>query len=217
MQRTKSQHVNHEFRNRTVGIVDYQAGNIHSIANALSFLDVRTRRVQSTADLIGCSHLILPGVGAFGFCADRLNASGLSEGLQRWAFDDKRPLLGICVGMQLLADGSDESPGALGLGWLGGTVELIPTAAGIHVPHVGWNTVEFDQSFGDLVVGACADFYFDHSYSYHPAGSEIVVARCKHGSDFCVVARQENITAAQFHPEKSQSAGMRFLRGFLVQ
>jgi len=209
--------VNNSGRGRIVGIVDYRAGNIQSIENALSHLGARVRRVVREADIDGCTHLVLPGVGAFGFCADRLNASGLIESVRRWALEQHRPLLGICVGMQLLADGSEESPGSAGLGWVGGAVRGIAAAEGIRVPHVGWNTVEFAVTCGDFQPGTGADFYFDHSFAWVAPEHGEVVGHCTHGVRFCAVVQRENILAAQFHPEKSQNAGLRFLGGFLRQ
>jgi glutamine amidotransferase len=173
-------------------------------------------RVHCAGDAEGCTHLVLPGVGAFGFCAERLAGSGMIGLVERWAFEDRRPLLGICVGMQLLADRSDESPSAKGLAWLGGAIESLAPGPGVRVPHVGWNTVTFEQPWGEFRTGDAADFYFDHSFAYiHPtAGTS--VASCEHGVRFSAVVRRDNLIAAQFHPEKSQSAGMRFLRGFLA-
>jgi glutamine amidotransferase len=199
------------------GIVDYQAGNIQSIENAFAHLGTRTRRIGSEQDFAPCSHVVLPGVGGFGFCVERLRTSGLAGPLRRWALEERRPLLGICVGMQLLADGSDEAPGTEGLGWLGGAVRLIPSTIGIRVPHVGWNTVDFESAYGGFAAGSAADFYFDHSYAYEKPRAGRVVGRCKHGICFSAVIGHENITAAQFHPEKSQSAGLRFLAAFLKQ
>jgi glutamine amidotransferase len=199
-----------------VGLVDYQAGNIRSIENALEHLGAHVRRVTAAGDLDGCTHLILPGVGAFGFCASQLRASGLIETLERWALKDRKPLLGICVGMQLLADGSEESPQIPGLGWIGGEVRRISTSAGVRVPHVGWNTVTFPSGFGEFAPGTSADFYFDHSFAYYAPRYGEQIALCRHGDEFCAVVASGNIVAAQFHPEKSQAAGLRFLRGFLA-
>lgn len=203
-------------RGRLVGIVDYQAGNLHSIESAFAYLGARTIRLRSDAQFASCSHVVLPGVGAFGFCASRLRESGLVDSVYRWSLADAKPLLGICVGMQLLADLSDESPSVEGLGWIGGSVKLIPTSPGIHVPHVGWNTVRFAAKFGNFAQGSEADFYFDHSFAYHDPRTGQSLAECKHGKEFSAVIQRENIVACQFHPEKSQTAGMRFLSGFLI-
>ena len=202
--------------NAVVGIVDYQSGNTQSIANAIDHLGAAMRRVATPEHLDGVSHLILPGVGAFGFCAERLRASGLLQALEQWSLVDCRPMLGICVGMQLLADSSDELGPQRGLGWGGGRVSRLPQSAGeTRVPHVGWNTVTFEDECGEFRRGESADFYFDHSYAYHAPTRASTVATCTHGAPFCAVIRRDNLLAAQFHPEKSQTAGMRFLRGFL--
>lgn len=199
-----------------VGLIDYQAGNLQSIANAIEHLGAQVQRVASPADMASASHLVLPGVGAFGFCADRLRASGLLPALEQWALDERRPMLGICVGMQLIADRSDELGQQRGLGWGGGTVtQLQSTSSRIRVPHVGWNTVTFDEDFGDFRSGDSADFYFDHSYAYQEPTLAHRVAQCTHGQTFCAVIRRDNLVASQFHPEKSQTAGLRFLSGFL--
>lgn len=202
---------------RLVGIVDYGAGNLRSLKNAFDYLGARVIRLHSHADFLGCTHVVLPGVGAFGFCAQRLRQSGMIEPLRDWALSEQRPLLGICVGMQLMAGSSEEQPDEQGLDWIGGQVRRLPAnIAGVRVPHVGWNRVEFSEPFGDFVPGSGADFYFDHSYAYHNPDKGRASARCLHGVEFCAILRRDNITAAQFHPEKSQSAGMRFLRGFLT-
>jgi glutamine amidotransferase len=198
-----------------VGIVDYQAGNIQSIQNAFEHLGVRTCRVRDERAFGECSHVVLPGVGSFGFCAQRLRSSGLAETLRQWALDDHRPLLGVCVGMQLLADESEESPGVPGLGWLGGAVRRIPPSPNVRVPHVGWNTVEFIESYSTSPHRGYADFYFDHSYAYGEPRVGAIVGRCSHGLPFSAVVEKDNIVATQFHPEKSQSAGLHFLKTFL--
>lgn len=202
---------------KVVGLVDYQAGNIQSIANAFDHLGARTVRVHSDADLDNLTHLLLPGVGAFGYCVERLRASGLMPALEDWLFKRKKPLLGICVGMQMLADSSDELGMQEGLGWIGGQVRRLQSDdAAIRVPHVGWNTVQFDEDFGEYRKGDGADFYFDHSYAYGAPTQGQLLATCTHGKTFSAVIRRDNLVAAQFHPEKSQSAGMRFLRSFLA-
>jgi len=204
------------FASRVVGLIDYQAGNIQSIDNAFGHLGARTRRVRAEADFDGLTHLLLPGVGAFGFCAERLRASGLVERLRRWALDEGRPMLGICVGMQLMADVGEEMGTHEGLGWIGGRVSLLPAAPPeVRVPHVGWNDVRFEQAFGSFAAGQSADFYFDHSYAFHAPVHGEVVGTCEHGDRFCALVRRGNLVAAQFHPEKSQDAGLRLLKGFL--
>jgi glutamine amidotransferase len=199
-----------------VGVVDYQAGNVRSIVNALKHLGARVKLVAKVDELADCSHLLLPGVGAFGFCAERLQASGLLPALQDWVLVLQRPLLGICVGMQLLAETSDELGLQRGIGWGGGHVRrLSQSSTDIRVPHVGWNSVLFNEAFGDFAAGDEADFYFDHSYAYREPTIARRVAACTHGETFSAVIRRGQLVAAQFHPEKSQTAGMRFLRGFL--
>jgi imidazole glycerol-phosphate synthase subunit HisH len=200
-----------------VGIIDYGAGNLRSIENAFEHLGARVLLVRTPGDVAGATHLLLPGVGAFGFCAERLRASGLIPAIEYWAFTERRPLLGICVGMQLLADDSDELGAQVGLGWMGGPVRLLQSADPlVRIPHVGWNTARFEASFGDFRAGDEADFYFDHSYAYRMPRQADMLATCWHGEAFNAALRRDNLVAAQFHPEKSQAAGMRFLRGFLA-
>jgi glutamine amidotransferase len=204
-------------RNRVVGVVDYRAGNLQSIENAFATLGAKVVRVHSAVDMAGCTHLVLPGVGAFGFCAERLEASLLIDDLRRWAFEERKPLLGICVGMQLLSAGSEESPAARGLDWMGGHVKRILPTSGLRVPHVGWNAVRFESAFGGFAIGDEADFYFDHSFAYHEPTTGRTVGRCRHGVTFSAIIERDNIIAVQFHPEKSQSTGLRFIDGFLRQ
>lgn len=204
------------YRDCCVGLIDYEAGNIQSIENAFDHLGAHTRRVRREDDLQGVTHLLLPGVGAFGFCAEKLRATGLVPRLEAWALADGRPLLGICVGMQMMADVSEEMGRHEGLGWIGGVVREIPAAPPqVRVPHVGWNDVCFEQPFGGFAAGDAADFYFDHSYAFHAPVHGEVVGTCRHGEAFAAFVRRGNLLAAQFHPEKSQAAGLRFLAGFL--
>jgi imidazole glycerol-phosphate synthase subunit HisH len=199
-----------------VGIIDYNSGNIRSVVNAVESVGAVTQRVCDLGQLNGCTHLILPGVGAFGFCADRLRASGMLPTLENWALRDGKPLLGICVGMQLMAEFSEEQGRHAGLSWLGGSVRKLEKSvdAGIRVPHVGWNEVQFKESFGLFGPGECVDFYFDHSFGYYDSDSGAELGVCSHGREFSAIIRKGNILAVQFHPEKSQTAGMRLLESF---
>lgn len=200
----------------SVAIVDYQAGNIQSIANAFERLGARVVLASDRDAIDAASHVVLPGVGAFGYCAARLRDSGLVPAVERAVFEKRMPVLGICVGMQLLADVGEEIGRHTGLGWAGGTVRaLVASPPGVRVPHVGWNDVTFEQPFGDYAVGSAADFYFDHSFAFYEPTHAEIVGSCEHGSRFAAVIRRDNLVASQFHPEKSQRAGLRFLSGFL--
>lgn len=200
----------------SVGIIDYQAGNIRSLCNAFECLGVGVSMISKEEDIRGTTHLVLPGVGAFGHCAKNLRESGLLDILFQWVFHDKRPLLGICVGMQLFSDSSEEHGVHPGLGWVGGSVRrLQPNSTNFRIPHVGWNTVHFQSAFGSFRIGDKADFYFDHSYAYFATPDGMELGTCCHGVEFTAVVRKENLLAAQFHPEKSQDAGKKFLTSFL--
>jgi glutamine amidotransferase len=202
---------------RTVGIVAYQAGNIRSLESAFEHIGARVVRVRERGDMDACTHVVLPGVGAFGFCAQRLQDSHLTPALEAWALEQRRPLLGICVGMQLLGDRSEESPAATGLGWIGGEITRLTVHEGVRVPHVGWNSVHFRHAAAGFAAGDEADFYFDHSFAYGAPTRGSVLGECRHGRRFSAIVARDNITAVQFHPEKSQTAGLRFLSGFLAQ
>ena len=198
-----------------VGIVDYQAGNVHSIASAFDHLGARTSAIRDERDIDSFSHILLPGVGAFGYCAAQLARTGLAPAL-RQAVEAGKPLLGICVGMQLLADWGEELGGSEGLGWIGGAVRaMAPDPPKVRIPHVGWNEVTFTEPFGSFSLGERADFYFDHSFSYQEPGQGAVVGTCDHGPQFAAIVRRGALVGAQFHPEKSQATGLRFLKSFL--
>ena len=200
----------------TVGIINYGAGNIKSILNSFEYIGAKTVVISDIFALRTASHLILPGVGAFGYCASKLQASGLLDGFAEFVLINKVPTLGICVGMQLLADSSNELGRHNGLGWLGGEVrKVVSSGTDVRVPHVGWNDVVFRGDFGEFRTGDSADFYFDHSYVLNRPKNGEILAVCQHGVEFCAAVRRDNIVASQFHPEKSQNAGLQFLRGFL--
>lgn len=201
-----------------VGIIDYQSGNTRSVANAVEYAGGVVASVRTPGDIDACTHLILPGVGAFGFCAERLRASGLLPHVEQWAIADKKPLLGICVGMQLMADYGEELGRRDGLGWLGGAVTRLerPATSTVRIPHVGWNEVLFRESFGEFRVGERPNFYFDHSFALGTPSVGRQIGVCEHGRSFSAIVAREKILAVQFHPEKSQTAGMRLLQSFFA-
>lgn len=199
-----------------VGLIDYHAGNIRSLETAFEYLGAKTQLLNTVADTTAFTHLVLPGVGAFAFCLGRLKASGMLPMIEEWAFVREKPILGICVGMQLLADSSDEMGSHVGLGWMGGQVKKLQSDdPKVRIPHVGWNTVLFKQDFGEYRQDMQRDFYFDHSHAYYSSTEDEILATVNHGQTFCAAIRRKNLVAVQFHPEKSQSAGMDFLQSFL--
>ncbi len=197
----------------TVGIVDYGGGNLRSVENALAALGKPFRRIETPADAAGLEWIVLPGVGHFGAAAERLASSGLAPFLRRHAAGGGR-ILGICLGLQLLFEGSAEAPGAVGLGLLSGrSVRL--GASGEKVPHMGWATVRFP-------AGRDEWFYFVHSYALPAAiytgetgGSGNYTAEFWYGRKFIAALKCGPLTGVQFHPEKSGPAGLRFLQEVL--
>ncbi len=159
--------------------------------------------------------IILPGVGAFGTCISQLRASGLIPALEKAVLVERKPLLGICVGMQLLADRGLEDGVHDGLGWISGEVRALQPE-GLRIPHVGWNDVQASGLPGPLswLQGEQA-FYFTHSYQFVPAAASVIAAVCDYGGPVVAAVQRANIFATQFHPEKSQQMGLRILEEFL--
>jgi imidazole glycerol-phosphate synthase subunit HisH len=200
----------------TVGLIAYGLGNLRSVVNALGAVGADVRLVESPDDLAACERLVLPGVGAFGDGMRRLQEGGWIEPLERAVRAEGRPLLGICLGMQLLAEHGTEGGERPGLGWIGGRVEPMRSDdPAIRIPHIGWNDVRIapgSRLFTGLEDGV--SFYFVHSYALHGADGA-VAAWCEHGEQFPAAVEHGAIWAAQFHPEKSQGAGLRVLRNFV--
>ncbi|MEI7803836.1 MAG: imidazole glycerol phosphate synthase subunit HisH [Hyphomicrobiales bacterium] len=198
-------------------IVDYGMGNLGSVSNAFARLGVAA--VISSDPNIVCAApaIVLPGVGAFGEAMRRLRAGGLADALNTAVCKRGIPFLGICLGMHLVAERSEEGGDEPGLGWIAGRVVRITEAPGRFVPHVGWNDVhasEGEALFRNIVPGA--HYYFDHSYDMD-CSPDLVIARVEYAGRSVVAAiRHGNILAAQFHPEKSQNNGLRLFRNFLV-
>lgn len=202
-----------------VGIIDYGAGNIASVENILSYIGAETIRVQSPEQIGTCDRLILPGVGAAGKAVERLRASGLDESLTEAVVTRGSPFLGICLGMQLLADRLYEFGVHQGLGWISGSVVHLSDVVSdrCHVPHTGWSRVQgtgnspvFDAGFKQR-----NEFYFSHSYTFRPDNQEDIAATFDYQGDLVAAVGRGNIIATQFHPEKSQIAGQRLLEAFL--
>ncbi len=200
-----------------IGIIDYGAGNLRSVQNALAACgaaDVAV--VSSPVELTDCAKIILPGVGAFPRAMERLSLAGFPEALHRHVRERGKLFLGICLGMQLLLDYSLELGRTAGLGWIPGSVRRFPEIPGLAVPHMGWNDTR-PAVDAPLWTGIPqdADFYYVHSYYVDCAEPSDVLARCEYGVPFAAAVARGNVYGVQFHPEKSQTGGMRLLRNFV--
>jgi glutamine amidotransferase len=208
----------------SVVIIDYGSGNLRSAAKAFEravaeaglALDVRVS--GRAADLDQASHIVLPGVGAFADCRRGLDAlPGMVEALHRTVIAGGRPFLGICVGMQLMADIGLEHGRHAGLGWIAGEVARIDVADGLKIPHMGWNELQ-PAAPHPLLAGILpgAHAYFVHSYAFRPADSGHVLASVDYGGPIAAVVGRDNLVGTQFHPEKSQRTGLRLIGNFLA-
>ena len=198
-----------------VAIVDYGAGNIKSVENAVRYLGHEAVLTRDPAVILSADHVILPGVGAFGDAMTRLTRYGLVEVLRKVAASGI-PFLGICLGLQLLFESSEESPGAEGLGILKGKILRIPEGDGRKVPQIGGNELAFPNP-GRLFKGLSEGVYvyFVHSYYLRAEDPSIVTATTQYGVRIDAAVEKGNVFACQFHPEKSESVGMKMLENFL--
>ena len=200
----------------SVAVIDYGAGNLLSVTNALRQLGAEPRIVASPDAIEGATHLILPGVGAFGDCMRGLDARGFPDAVREWIAAD-RPFLGICLGYQLLFEGSDESPEVPGLGVFQGRVVRF-REQGLKIPHMGWNAAVPTRPEAACWenLGSEPYFYFVHSYFPKPDDPDLVAANTSYGESFASAVQRGRLIATQFHPEKSQTAGLRLLQDFLT-
>lgn len=199
-----------------ISIVNYGMGNIQSIQGALQYLGVENRVVHSPEQVRESERLILPGVGSFAVAMTNIRTGGLIEALNVAVLERKRPILGICLGMQLLASSGDEDGPSDGLGWIPGRVRRIRSDTSLKVPHIGFNTVYFDESNNKLFsgLGTQADFYFVHSFVLDCSDAANVSSWTEYGERFVSSVHLGNIFGTQFHPEKSQSNGLAVLKRF---
>lgn len=198
-------------------IIDYDMGNVGSVKNALRFLGAEVMVSRAPEDIKKAMHIILPGVGAFGDGIKKLNEFNLPNILQEEVLDKKKPFLGICLGMQMLAESGEEGGIHKGLGWIkGNTRRFRINEDKFRLPHVGWNDV-ISQGRATLFREITTPtFYFVHSYFLEPSEENVVAAVCDYGETFSAAIEKDNIFGVQFHPEKSQKDGLALLRNFLT-
>ncbi|OYX61817.1 MAG: imidazole glycerol phosphate synthase subunit HisH [Novosphingobium sp. 32-60-15] len=202
----------------TIALVDYGAGNIRSVENALKAAGAQGVVVTADPNVVrAADRIVLPGVGAFKACVGALRGvSGLVEAMEERVLVGAAPFLGICVGMQLLADRGVEHGVTNGLGWIAGEVRVIePADATIKVPHMGWNDVEPMRHHGGAELIEPGEAYFLHSYHFVPEEGASIAAMSDHGGGIVAAVARDNILGVQFHPEKSQAYGLALLARFL--
>ena len=198
-----------------VAIIDYDAGNIRSVEKAVVLLGHEAVVTRAREEILSADHVILPGVGAFGDAMEKLHGYGLVSVI-REAVDKKLPFLGICLGLQLMFESSEEAPGVEGLGLLPGRILRIPAKEDLKIPHIGWNSLTFPNQgrmFRGIAEGAYV--YFVHSYYLKAGEQEIVKASTEYGTLIHASVERDNLFACQFHPEKSSEVGLKILQNFL--
>jgi len=199
-----------------IGIIDYGMGNIHSVQKALEYFGASTVVTGKPQEVIKAEKLVLPGVGAFDDAALELEKQGLAQAIREHIKGNKL-FLGICLGMQLLFESSEEARDKSGLGILKGGIERFALNQGVKIPHMGWNQLNIKKQDCPLLKGVKdnAYVYFCHSYYPAPADREVIAATTDYGGEFASLVWDKNIYAVQFHPEKSQETGLRMLKNFV--
>lgn len=198
-----------------IGIIDYGMGNLGSVENACRFLEYPAKIITAPGDISGCDAMILPGVGAFGDCVAHLTKFGFVEPVKEWIASGN-PFLGICLGLQMLFEGSEESPGIPGLGVFKGQVKKLKLKPEFKVPQIGWNQVQQRQPACPLFAGIPDNsfFYFVHSYFVDPEDASLAAGMTDYGMTYTSAVWKDNVMAVQFHPEKSHDTGLRMLKNF---
>ena len=198
-----------------VAIIDYDAGNIKSVEKAIQFLGKEAVITRNPEEILSASHVILPGVGAFGDAMEKLHKYGLVPVIYE-VVERNIPFIGICLGLQLLFEKSEETPGVEGLSILKGEIKRIPDKDDLKIPHIGWNSLKYPNK-GRLYEGIAEDsyVYFVHSYYLDAKDKDIVVATTEYGTNIHASVEKGNVFACQFHPEKSSAVGLKILENFL--
>ena len=198
-----------------IGIVDYDIGNLRSVQKAFQHVGGEAVFVRTPEEIARVDALVLPGVGAFGDCVKYLAKSGMWNDVLAWA-KSERPFFGICVGFQMLFESSEEAPGQPGLGVFAGEVKRFSDKHRLKIPQIGWNTVTVRQPGVPLLEGIATGefFYFVHSYYVAPKDRSLVALECDYGDTFAAAIARGNLVATQFHPEKSQRAGLQMVKNF---
>ena len=196
-----------------IAIIDYGAGNIRSVEKALTHIGCEVEVTQDPSVLMKADSAVLPGVGSFGDAMHELRGRGLEAPIKNFVASGK-PFLGICLGLQILFESSEESPGVQGLSLLKGKVLRIPAAPGLKIPHIGWNSLEIKKD-GGLFQNIAGEpyVYFVHSY-YLKAEEDVVTATAQYGVEIHAAVQKDNLMACQFHPEKSGALGLKLLQNF---
>jgi imidazole glycerol-phosphate synthase subunit HisH len=203
--------------NKKVCILDYGSGNVKSVFNMFATFECDVNISNADKDMAEATHLVLPGVGSFGASMKKIKNKISLEALTKEVFENKKPFLGICVGMQVLADKGTEFGEFDGLGWIKGSVNRMKPGL-LKLPHVGWNNVtnlNGSKLLKDLENNQ--DFYFVHSYAFEALDESSAIAKSDYGQEFCAIVEKDNIFGVQFHPEKSQGAGKILINNFLEQ
>lgn len=198
-----------------IAIIDYDAGNMKSVEKAVTALGYEAVVTRDKSAILNADHVILPGVGAFGDAMEKLNSYALT-GVIREVAEQGTPFLGICLGLQLLFERSQESPGVEGLGLLKGQICRIPDMKNLKIPHIGWNSLKYPNHgrlFDGIPEGSYV--YFVHSYYLEAEDSRIVTATTEYGTLIHASVEKDNLFACQFHPEKSSETGLRILQNFM--
>lgn len=197
-----------------ISIIDYGAGNLRSVQKAFEFLGYSAEVTSDKEKILSADKVILPGVGAFGDCMRNLNSYDVADCIHK-VIENKTPFLGICLGLQLLFEKSEESKGVTGLSVFEGDIVEIPKCEGLKIPHIGWNSIEYNKEcpiFKGLPENPFV--YFVHSYYMNPKNKSIISAKTEYGAKLPIALWSENTFATQFHPEKSGDIGLTILKNF---